>query len=202
MKKYLVFDCLGICRIHPYQFDFSLKNNFFFNESKNMTSRIPGMNSAIPQKLSMLLVMVLFSTLAAFSQSNGTAPMTPPSGGFSIEGDLTVNTQAICLGDWVDDTDGGRNYTAAGFLFNTFQAFCPIDVCNENDLAREHSDNDNDIIIARGSVDGSTNNITEINKTLVPSDIDPGTDERFSFASGSKYFRCYLLPIPILPLFS
>jgi len=204
MKKYLVFNCLGIYNIHPYQFDFSLKNIFSCKKSVDLTSRIPAENSAIPQKLSFFLFLLLtvLCNLAAYSQSAGTNHFENYVDEFVIEGKILTNTSISGSGNWiVNGDDGGMSYATAGVLLNTFPALNPNDVCSKNDQAREGGDKCNDQKIARGNVAGSTNN-TETGKTTIPSGIDDCAGDPLSFAGGSKYFRSFLLPIPILPLYS
>src|SRR5262249_9629321 len=76
----------------------------------------------------LLLLSLCLSAFAAVGP--GTAPVTVPTGGFGIEGDLRANDPTAGIGDWVPGSAGsGSNVlTAAGVPLNTLTTFHVIDL--------------------------------------------------------------------------
>src|SRR6266496_5468848 len=86
-------------------------------------------------RLQTLVSFVLLSFLIFGSQPAlaapppaGVAPVTTPSGGFSIDGDLFANMPGADVGDWVTNSaSGGGVLTAAGVSLNASTTFHFID---------------------------------------------------------------------------
>ncbi len=79
--------------------------------------------------------------------ASGTAPLTVPTGGFQIEGDLQANTPVAGKGDWLPGNAGagGNVLTAAGVPVNATTTFHLTDLYNtsENNFSGGKKFNDN-----------------------------------------------------------
>jgi hypothetical protein len=64
----------------------------------------------------------------------GTAPVSPPSGGFGIDGDLQANTPTVGIGDWLPGPSGagGNVLTAAGGAIDPVHTYHLTDAYNTN----------------------------------------------------------------------
>src|SRR5437762_8981009 len=74
------------------------------------------------------------SGVAAVVVGPGIAPVTVPSGGFDIDGDLQANTPTVNIGDWVPGSagTGGNVLTAAGVAINSSITFHLVDLYNSS----------------------------------------------------------------------
>src|SRR5205085_657732 len=69
--------------------------------------------------------LIFTKTFAQFNPSPGTAAVSPPTGGFGIDGDLSANGG---IGDWIPGSGGGGNVlTSAGVPVNNTTTFHLID---------------------------------------------------------------------------
>ena len=78
--------------------------------------------------------LALVSWLPQAGAATGTAPVTSPTGGFGIEGDLQANTPTNGIGDWVPGPagPGGNVLTSAGVPLNSSTTIHVIDLFNNN----------------------------------------------------------------------
>src|SRR5687767_10438444 len=87
--------------------------------------------------LERILVLLLLALVVSYSASaqiiitTGTAPVSPPSGGFNIDGTLKANG---AVGDWLDGTGtGGFVLNANGTATNTTTTFHLTDLFGTGD---------------------------------------------------------------------
>ena len=78
--------------------------------------------------------LALVSWLPQAGAATGTAPVTSPTGGFGIEGDLQANTPTNGIGDWVPGPagPGGNVLTSAGVPLNSSTTIHVIDLFSNN----------------------------------------------------------------------
>jgi len=100
---------------------------------------------------------------------NGVAVVSPPTGGFAIDGDLQANTPANNVGDWVPagNGNGGAVLTNAGLPVNSALTFHLVDPFNtaENNFAGGQKVDDNPN--AWSWVTNPVNNKQDINHALI-----------------------------------
>jgi len=152
------------------------------------------------------VLTVSIQTATAVPPPTGIAPVGPPPGGFSIDGDLLANTPVIHVGDWILDPDmaagSGQGVLNPGGL--------PLDPSHTFHFVDPYNDTANDRIFGGGAkwpddpntwkwTSGKPSSKTDINNVLMHLTTDPnghvwvvlGVD-RFS-TSGDSYIDFELL---------
>ena len=123
----------------------------------------------------MIAVCATLTTTISFAQT-GTAPVSPPTGGFGIEGDLTATGAA---GDWLK----GAQAQPYGVLFDSGLPVDPSHTFHITDVYNTGNDNIfgggdkwNDDPNTWGWTLNSSNGKTDINNALVHFTTDPVTN--------------------------
>src|SRR6185369_14119937 len=86
----------------------------------------------LPLRTLAFIALAVIAQLSVFAvpPPSGVAPLSVPSGGFAIDGDLLANTPTANVGDWVSSTNagtGGFILTQAGQPLNPFTTFHFVD---------------------------------------------------------------------------
>jgi hypothetical protein len=87
-----------------YTFTLCFGNNIFHKKPKRMYHSFHGKNSIKILPLTLATSFIFILTTPVFSQL---AQITPPNGGFRIDGNLIAGTPTADEGDWVAGTSGG-----------------------------------------------------------------------------------------------
>ena len=128
------------------------------------------------------------SAFAAVIVGPGVAPVTVPSGGFDLDGDLQANTPTADIGDWIPGSSGagGNVLTSAGVAINNSTTFHLIDLYNSsNDDNFAGGKKVNDDPNTWTWVKNPVGDKVDINNALIHIGID-ATGHQWAIVSGDR----------------
>jgi gliding motility-associated-like protein len=117
-----------------------------------------------------------------------TAPVSIPTGGFRIEGNLQANLPTAGVGDWIPGGagSGGNVLTAAGVPINATTTFHIVDPYNGgDDIFQGGKFNENPNTLWNWTT-GSANNKTDMNNVLLHFAVNPANNHAWFIFSGDR----------------
>ena len=141
-------------------------------------------------KSGLILLFVLhFCISTTFAQQ--TAPVSPPTGGFHIEGNLRANTPTANIGDWLTGTGGSGGFvlTDAGVPVDATKTYHVIDLFNSSTditfTGSKGNANPNDPLKYKWTATNVSNK-TDINNALLHITKDPSNNHIWAMFAGDR----------------
>jgi large repetitive protein len=131
---------------------------------------------------------LILTALAVSAFGQNTAPVTPPNGGFRIEGDLQANTPVVGIGDWVPGPpgSGGSVLNSAGTPLNpatTYNVLDPWNSSSDNSINGQANDNPNTWTWGLGNVPAKT----DMQHLLMHFTTAPSTNHSWFIFGGDRW---------------
>jgi gliding motility-associated-like protein len=160
-----------------------LNSQFFHTSIMCLMKQLYSLNLKI-----MAFVIVATGLLSNKGFAQGTAPVSIPTGGFRIEGNLQANLPTVGVGDWVPGPAGGGGnvLTAAGVPINPTTTYHVVDAYNANDDILNGGNFNSDPNTTWGWKLGTANNKTDMNNVLLHFAVNPANNHAWFIFSGDR----------------
>jgi hypothetical protein len=120
-------------------------------------------------KTPLSLFAVAFLAGLSYTNAQYVAPVSPPSGGFHIDGNLQANSPTAGVGDWIPGSAGAGGYVmdSAGVPLDTNTTFHFVDAWNGSDDVHGNSTHFNENPNIWAWTTGSAPGKTDLNNVLI-----------------------------------